>query len=134
MHLIAVAIRIHKSKPGFGYRLISDELTEAGHHTCENRVARLCSLQGIFPIHAKKRGGTRRTGLAVYDDLLAYLDEHGRTRHDFTPTSPIQKWLTDISEHLTTWFLAVAATSLLEVVYITGAQISVDGGLLPSKD
>jgi len=81
--------------------LISDELTEAGHHASENRVARLCSVQGIFSIHAKKRGRNRRPGPAVHDDLLAYLDEHGRTRHDFTATSPNQKWLTDISEHPT---------------------------------
>jgi len=100
-HLIAAALLIHEDEPGYGYRLISDELAEAGYQASENRVARLCSVQGIFASHAKKRSKSSKPGPAPHDDLLAYVDEHGRTRHDFTASTPNEKWLTDISEHPT---------------------------------
>lgn len=61
-HLINVALDIHEDDPAFGYRFIADELTAAGHQVGENRVARLCSLQRIYSIFAKKRGLHRRPG------------------------------------------------------------------------
>ncbi len=109
-HLIDVALRIHADDPGYGYRFIADELAELGYRASENRIWRLCSLQGIFSVHAKKRGRNRKPGPPVHDDLLAFIDEHGRARHDFSATAPNQKWLTDISEHPTTWIPAVIAT------------------------
>ncbi len=100
-HLIDVALRIHADDPGYGYRFIADELAELGYRASENRIWRLCSAQGIFSVHAKKRGRNRKPGPPVHDDLLAFIDEHGRARHDFSATAPNQKWLTDISEHPT---------------------------------
>ncbi len=100
-HLIDVALRIHADDPGYGYRFIADELAELGYRASENRIWRLCSAQGIFSVHAKKRGRNRKPGPPVHDDLLAFIDEHGRPRHDFSATAPNQKWLTDISEHPT---------------------------------
>ena len=98
-HLIDAALAAHVKDPEYGYRLISDELNDAGYQASENRVARLCSVQGIFASHAKKRGKKSNPGPAPHDDLLAYVDEHGRTRHDFTASAANEKWLTDISEH-----------------------------------
>ncbi len=46
----------HKDDPEFGYRFIADELAEQGLPAGENRVARLCSQQRIFSVHARKRG------------------------------------------------------------------------------
>lgn len=84
-----------------GYRFIADELADMGFNASENRVWRLCSIQGIFSIHSKKRGLNRKPGPAVHDDLLATVDHHGRPGRDFSATGPNQKWLTDITEHPT---------------------------------
>ena len=109
-HLIDAALAAHVKDPEYGYRLISDELNDAGYQASENRVARLCSVQGIFASHAKKRGKKSNPGPAPHDDLLAYVDEHGRTRHDFTASAANEKWLTDISEHPTAWIPRMVAT------------------------
>jgi translation initiation factor 2B subunit (eIF-2B alpha/beta/delta family) len=90
-HLIAAAIRIHKAEPEFGYRLISDELAEAGYHASENRVARLCSVQRNFASHAKKRSKSNKPGPAPHDDLLAYIDENGRTRKALDWDTPTER-------------------------------------------
>ncbi|MGQ4601234.1 IS3 family transposase [Nocardia sp. R6R-6] len=87
-HLINAALDIHADDPEFGYRFIADLGYEAG----ENRVQRLCSLQGIYSVFAKKRGLTARPGPPVHDDLV---------NRDFTAASPNLLWLTDISEHRT---------------------------------
>jgi len=91
-YLINDAIDAHDDDPGFGYRFISDELEALGHVASENRVQRLCSLQGIYSVHSKKRGTGRRPGPPVHDDLL---------RRDFTAAQINKTWLTDISEHPT---------------------------------
>jgi putative transposase len=91
-YLINDAIDAHDDDPGFGYRFISDELEALGHVASENRVQRLCSLQGIYSVHSKKRGTGRRPGPPVHDDLL---------QRDFTAAKINVKWLTDISEHPT---------------------------------
>jgi len=64
-------------------------------------VWRLCSLQRIFSLHAKKRGLNRKPGPPVHDDLLKVTDGHGRPTRDFTAAAPNIKWLTDITEHPT---------------------------------
>ena len=47
-HLINAALNVHADDPEFGYRLIADGLIHAmGFTVGENRVQRLCSLQGI---------------------------------------------------------------------------------------
>jgi putative transposase len=96
-HLITAALEIHDGAPGFGYRLVADELPEHGISAGENRVHRLCSLQRIWSLHSKKRGLNRKAGPPVHDDLLA-IPGGGR---DFTAPAPNVKWLTDITEHRT---------------------------------
>ncbi|TWD78983.1 transposase InsO family protein [Kribbella amoyensis] len=91
-HLINVAIDIHADDPTFGYRLIADELADAGVAAGENRVARLCSQERIWSIHAKKRGLTRKAGPPVHDDLV---------KRGFSAAGPNLIWLTDITEHAT---------------------------------
>ncbi len=91
-HLINEAMDIHADDPGFGYRLIADELPARGIHAGENRVARLCSHQRIWSVFAKKRGLHRKAGPPVHDDLV------GR---EFTAETADATWLTDITEHPT---------------------------------
>jgi putative transposase len=91
-YLINDALDAHNDDPGFGYRFISDELEAAGHAASENRVHRLCSMQGIFSVHSKKRGAGRRPGPPVHDDLV---------QRDFSAEEINTLWLTDISEHPT---------------------------------
>jgi transposase InsO family protein len=90
--LINAALDAHHDDPTFGYRFISDELEAQGFMASENRVQRLCSLQRIWSIHAKKRGMNRRPGPQVHDDLV---------NRDFTATAANVLWLTDITEHRT---------------------------------
>ncbi|WP_433018181.1 IS3 family transposase [Kribbella sp. CA-294648] len=90
--LINAARDIHADDPAFGYRFIADELTDQGHKVSENRVARLCSQERIWSIHAKKRGLNRKAGPPVHDDHVKKV---------FTAPSPNLVWLTDITEHAT---------------------------------
>ena len=92
-HLINAAFDIHADDPAFGYRFIADELiAEHGISVGENRVARLCSQQGIWSVFAKKRGLNRKAGPPVHDDLV---------NRQFTATAANLLWLTDITEHRT---------------------------------
>ncbi|WP_198682662.1 IS3 family transposase [Kribbella sp. VKM Ac-2569] len=91
-HLINAAREIHGDDPGFGYRFIADELQVLGITAGENRVARLCSQERIWSIHAKKRGLNRKAGPPVHDDLVQKV---------FTAPAPNLVWLTDITEHPT---------------------------------
>ena len=100
-HLINAVVDIHEDDATLGYRFITDELGDVGIAASENRVWRLCSIQGIFASHAKKKGKAGKPGPPVHDDLLAVVDENGRTTHDFTAAAPNEKWLTDITEHPT---------------------------------
>jgi len=92
-HLLNAAIDIHADDPGFGYRFIADELPARGISAGENRVARLCSAQRVWSVHAKKRGRHRKAGPPVHDDLV---------RRQFSAVGPNAVWLTDITEHPTT--------------------------------
>lgn len=91
-YLTNAAIDVHADDPEFGYRFVCDELLAAGHACGENRVQRLCSRQGVFSTHAKKRGRHRKPGPPVHDDLVM---------RDFTASRPNEKWLGDITEHPT---------------------------------
>jgi len=86
------AFGVHADDPGFGYRFIADELTDAGHRVSERRVWRLCSQAGIVSFHARRRGRVKRPGPPVHDDLV---------ERDFTAAAPNRLWLTDITEHPT---------------------------------
>ena len=100
-HAINTLLGVHEDDPTLGYRFLTDELADVGVVASENRVWRLCSIAGVFASHHRRSAKSRRPGPPVHDDLLAFVDDHGVTRHDFTATRPDQKWLTDISEHWT---------------------------------
>lgn len=91
-HLINAALKVHTDDPAFGYRFIADELPGQGIIAGENRVQRLCSLQGIWSVFAKKRGLNRKPGPPVHDDFV---------KRDFTAEKANELWLTDITEHPT---------------------------------
>jgi len=91
-HLTNAAFDAHREDPTFGYRLLADELEQAGHVASERRVWRICSQQRIWSAFAKKRGLTRKAGPPVHDDLV---------KREFTADHLDQLWLTDITEHPT---------------------------------
>jgi putative transposase len=91
-HLLNAAIEVHHDDPEFGYRFIADELAVKGWQASRNRVNRLCTLQKLWSVHARKRGRHRRPGPPVHDDLV---------RREFTAAAPNLLWLTDITEHPT---------------------------------
>jgi putative transposase len=97
-HAINVLHEIHTDDPTLGYRFLTDELADAGTAASENRVWRLCSIAGVFASHHRRRGKAGTPGPAVHDDLVARVDNTGRTRHEFSATAPNQLWLTDITE------------------------------------
>lgn len=84
----------HGDDPEFGYRLIADELTAAGHEVSERRVWRLCRDQRVWSTTTRKgrRSSGKTPGPAVHDDLV---------QRDFTAPRPDAVWLTDITEHPT---------------------------------
>jgi len=106
-HAIKVLNEIHEDDPTLGYRFLTDELADAGITASENRVWRLCSIAGVFASHHRRRGKAGKPGPPVHDDLLARVDDKGRTRHEFTATAPNQVWLTDIERHEALLNLAV---------------------------
>ena len=91
-YLINAAIDVHRDDPEFGYRFIADELASQGFTASRNRVNRLCTLQQLWSVHARRRGRGRRPGPPVHDDLV---------RREFTAPRPNLLWLTDITEHPT---------------------------------
>jgi putative transposase len=91
-HLINAALDIHRDDPAFGYRFIADELPAHGIVAGSNRVARLCKVQRIWSVFAKKKGLTRRAGPPVHDDHV---------KKAFTADAANRLWLTDITEHPT---------------------------------
>ena len=52
-YLINAAHDLHTGDPEFGYRLIADDLRDAGHHVGDNRVWRLCSTQRLWSVPSK---------------------------------------------------------------------------------
>ncbi len=100
-HLINAAVDVPADDPEFGYRLICDELIHThGLRVGENRVQRLCSLQGIFSCIIKRRGPGKKAGPAVHDDHVM---------RDFNAKAVNVKWLVDITEHWTTWIPSTLA-------------------------
>jgi transposase InsO family protein len=92
-HLINAAVDVHADDPEFGYRLIADELIHVmGFQVGENRVQRLCALQGISSSILRRRGSGKKAGPAVHDDHV---------NRDFTADAINTKWLVDITEHWT---------------------------------
>jgi len=83
----------HRDDPEFGYRLLFDEVSAAGHDVSERTVWKICSANEWWCVFGKKRRGKKgRPGAPAHDDLV---------RREFTAPGPNQLWLTDITEHPT---------------------------------
>ena len=91
-YLTNAAIDAHREDPEFGYRLVADELRGSGHEVGDRRVWRLCSQQGVYSAHSRRRGKAKRPGPPVHGELV---------ERDFTAERPNALWLTDITEHWT---------------------------------
>jgi putative transposase len=92
--LVNAIVDVHADDPEFGYRLIADELSAAGHQVSERRVWRLCREHRIWSTTTKKgrRSSAKAPGPAVHDDLV---------QRQFRTDRPNAVWLTDITEHPT---------------------------------
>lgn len=90
--IITLLRALHADDPQLGYRFLADELAAQGVAASERRVWRLCHLAGIKARITRGRGRYKKAGPVVHDDLIC---------RDFTADGPIQRWLTDITEHPT---------------------------------
>ena len=99
--LVAVLRELHEDDPEGGYRVLADDITELGYQLSERRVWRPCHKAGIQSVFTRRKSRYRQAGEAVHDDLCAYTDRHGVTRHRFSTEAPNELWLTDITEHRT---------------------------------
>ena len=101
----------HRDDPEFGYRLLADEARDEGEPMSDRTAWRIASLNGWWSVFGKKRSKNgKKPGPAIHDDLCVVIDERGRERHQFVASRPNQLWLTDITEHKTTWIPVVVAT------------------------
>lgn len=92
-HLVNAIIDAHADDPEFGYRLIADEVRDAGFAVSERTVWRRCSENRVWSVFGKKRNGKAgRPGPPVFDDHVL---------RDFTAEAPNRLWLVDITEHRT---------------------------------
>jgi transposase InsO family protein len=88
--------------PEFGYRFLVDEVRDAGQAMAERTAWRICSANGWWSVFGKpKKGKAKKPGPPVNDDLCAFVDTHGVTRHEFNSEGPNQLWVGDITEHWT---------------------------------
>ena len=69
----------------------------------QNAGSGASAVKSNFSAFAKKKPYAKRLGPPVHDDLL---------KRDFTASRPNGVWLTDITEHRTTWIPVVVATRL----------------------
>jgi len=91
-HLIGVLRELHDRDPEGGYRVLADDLADAGYQVSERRVWRLCKVAGISSTIVKRKTRYRKAGPPVHDDLV---------RREFTTDGPNRLWLMDITEHWT---------------------------------
>lgn len=104
----------HKDDPEFGYRILADEARDAGESMADRTAWRITSANGWWSAFGKKRARNgKKPGLAVHDDHCTVTDENGHIRHEFTADGPNQLWLTDITEHKTSWIPAIVAREAL---------------------
>ncbi len=83
----------HADDPEFGYRLLADEVRQAGHRRCDRTVWRVCAANQWWSAFGKKRGRNgKRPGPPAHDDLV---------ERKFAAEAPNTLWLTDITEHRT---------------------------------
>lgn len=90
--LIGKLHELHEEDPEGGYRVLADDLEDAGYQVSERRVWRLCRKAGIRSVISKRQRKHVPAGPAVHDDLV---------QRNFTADQPNQLWLTDITEHHT---------------------------------
>ena len=64
-------------------------------------MADLLAQRLVERIGKPKKGKASNPGSPVHDDLCAYADEHGVTRHGFVAEAPNQLWIGDITEYCT---------------------------------
>jgi hypothetical protein len=67
-HLINAAHDIYADDPEFGYRLIADDLKDAGYVVSENTVHPPSRQVGIVSVIHRKKGTGRKAGPPVHDD------------------------------------------------------------------
>lgn len=92
-YLVNALVDAHRDDPEFGYRLIADEVRDAGISVSNRTVWKHCSAHRIWSVFGKKRSGkTGKAGPPVFDDLVC---------RNFTADAPNQLWLADITEHRT---------------------------------
>ena len=96
----------HLEDPEFGYRFLADEAKTLGEPMCDRTAWRLCRDQQWWSAFGKKqaRGKSRKPGPPVHDDLV---------QREFVAAGPNVLWLSDITEHWTTWIPVVVATRAL---------------------
>ena len=83
----------HRDDPEFGYRLLADEVRQAGHTRCDRTVWRICAANRWWSVFGKKRGKNgKKPGPPAHHDLV---------ERQFTADRANQLWLTDITEHRT---------------------------------
>src|SRR5690606_21326898 len=94
----------HRADPEFGYRFLAEEAAEAGESMTGRTAWRICSVNRWWSVFGKpRRGKSAKVGPPVHDDLV---------NRNFTADRPNVLWLSDISEHRTTWIPVVVATLL----------------------
>ena len=84
----------HTDDPEYGYRLLADEVRDAGHEACDRTMWARCADNQWWSVFGKKKGtkGGKKPGPPAHDDLV---------RRDFTAEQANELWLTDITEHPT---------------------------------
>jgi len=92
-YLANALLDAHRDDPEFGYRLLGDEVREAGQVGCDRTMWRLCAENGWWSVFGKPRSANgKKPGPPAHED---------RVRRDFTATAANRLWLTDITEHRT---------------------------------
>ncbi len=103
-HRVNALVDAHREDPEFGYRFLANEARKAGWRMSRRTAWRLCSEAGITSAaQRRRRSKNRKQGPPLHDDLV---------QRNFTAVALNQLWLTDITEHWTTWIPAVVATLL----------------------
>ena len=87
--LIGKLHELHEEDSEGGYRVLADDLEDAGYQVSERRVWRLCRKAGD-PLSDQQTPAQEHVpaGPAVHDDLV---------QRNFTADQPNQLWLTDIT-------------------------------------
>lgn len=83
--LIGKLHELHEEDPEGGYRVLADDLEDAGYQISERRVWRLCRKAGIRSVISKRQRKYSPAGPPVHDDLV---------QRNFTAERPNQLWLT----------------------------------------